>query len=257
VTLAPPPGFVPATGFAGFVRAELEASIGVTELPLPAAEVRARLPGGEALGPGASWHREAVATLGGEVVRYTAVLGDEQRAVVVVATVPLEHDEALAPAFRAAASSARWDPTRGEGAGELPFSFEEAPPLRVAARMGAVALLTVGGELRGGAEPMMTLGHAPVEPDRELGEVAEEHLRSVPQLNRIRVTGQDQRVQGAVVVHRLEAEARLSDGAVVAVVQWVVAGADDQVFALAVWPAGTDEAVRAAGAAVAASIRSG
>jgi hypothetical protein len=100
---------------------------------------------------------------------------------------------------------------------------------------------------------MMTLGPAPVEPDRELGEVAEEHLRSVPQLNRIRVTGQDQRVQGAAVVHRIEAEARLSDGAVVAVVQWVVAGADDQVFALAVWPAGTDEAVRAAGAAVAAS----
>ncbi|MEZ4239831.1 MAG: hypothetical protein R3F59_27475 [Myxococcota bacterium] len=101
---------------------------------------------------------------------------------------------------------------------------------------------------------MLTLGHAPAEPDRTLDEIADEHLRSVPQLARISVLGQGQEVDGELVRHRLDATGELKGGEPVEVAQWVVAGARRQVFALALWPAGTPADVRAACAAVARSV---
>ncbi|MEQ1503465.1 MAG: hypothetical protein ABMB14_14610, partial [Myxococcota bacterium] len=200
VALVPPPGFRPAAGFPGFEATELESSIAVTAVAMP---VDALLPGmtAEALaargitltasepievdGRAGWWIAGIEAAFTGAVAKWMVIAGtDDGGTVLVVGTAPVEAETLVGEPIRDALRSIAWTGdggVTGDAADGLPFRFTPAEPLRVAARLGAVVLLTEHGAVRDDV-PMMTLGLVPAREDDDLAAIATAHLEGIPQL---------------------------------------------------------------------------
>jgi hypothetical protein len=189
VSLEPPAGFrVVPQGLEDDARG---LSITVTELPQPVGEV-----GGEAVM--VDGHRgfsgSAVVTGGLESLqRWWVVFGDGERSVLLAAAAPVGIDGSD---IRACLLGARWEPGDGVVLDDLPYRLDEAPPLRIATRMGAVVLLTEGGTvgLTVGS-PMMTVGHLPAG-DGDLATVAAAHLEGLPGLEGVSATAAEEVILG-------------------------------------------------------------
>jgi hypothetical protein len=194
-SVEPPPGFAPADRFPGFEDPAREASIAVTELPVPLASIAADLASDrlEANGwavlaagprPGGGWEARIRADeWSGAVWKWIVALGDDQRSATVVATAPVG-DEALADQITAALATATFDPSPPASAFEgLPFAVDELDGLRVAARTTHLALLTEGGSIgKAPGEPMLTVAALPAEPD-DRGAFARDRLKDLGQVH--------------------------------------------------------------------------
>lgn len=257
VRLDVPEGFDPSSQFHGFENPAAEASIGVTELPTSVHELRRGLQGTEIVVDG----RPAIlveATLegvGGAIHKAMLVLGDATHAAVVVATSPVE--AGLADVMLGALRSVRWTPDEPPPTDDLPWTFGEHPPLRLATRMGAVILLTEAGTVGLDASAtMMTIGAVPLDRDRDLAEVASDHLGSLPGLEEVAATAAEERVvHGAPAFEIVGEGLSVGDARPIRVYQIVVRHHDREVIAVGRAAADRFDAVLDAFRAVGRSIR--
>jgi hypothetical protein len=163
VTMTPPDGFSPAQRFPGFERADLQASIMVTELPTPAAQMRRgmtkdalatrgmtliastlhRMDGEEALLLNVSQ-----SAAGGEYLKWMLITGDRRKTIMIVGTFPRSAESDLSDPIRTSvltahsSAAAPADPLEG-----LQFRVTPGGILKVAGRMSNMLILTESGNM--------------------------------------------------------------------------------------------------------------
>jgi hypothetical protein len=161
VSLQPPEGFAPSESFPGFQSAEQQASIMVTQMPAPVAEVLKGM-NKEALaargmtllsssaervgGREAQLLQVAQAAGGAEYLKWMLVTGDPKTTVLVVGTFPKNAGEAVGAAIRKSvltSSLASGDP--GDPFEGLRFRITPTQGLKIASRMSNMLLLTESG----------------------------------------------------------------------------------------------------------------
>ena len=164
VALAPPAGFVPSSRFPGFERADLQASIMVTEVPGPVADVSRGMTADGLATRGmtliSSTRRlvdgrqslllKVSQPAGGMTVhKWMVVSGDAKATVMIVGTFPKEYEPAIGDAMRDSLLTARWavagaPPDHFEG---LSFRVSPTASLKIAGRMSNMLMLTESGRI--------------------------------------------------------------------------------------------------------------
>src|SRR5687768_14841330 len=159
VALAPPAGFVPSNRFPGFERADLQASLMVTEIPGPVADVSRGMTADGLATRGmtliSSTRRlvdgrqslllKVSQPAGGMTVhKWMLVSGDAKATVMIVGTFPKEYEPEIGDAMRESVLTARWavagaPPDHFEG---LSFRVSPTPSLKIAGRMSNMLMLT-------------------------------------------------------------------------------------------------------------------
>lgn len=161
VSLQPPPGFSPADKFPGFQRPELQASIMVTELPAPAAEMmKAMTKEGLASrgmtllssqtekvdGRDALLLHVAQTGAGTEYLKWMLVTGDSETSLLIVGIFPKSTEAELGAAIR---SSVLTTSFKADGASDpwegLGFHVTPTPKLKLAGRVSNLLMLTETG----------------------------------------------------------------------------------------------------------------
>jgi len=179
VTLAPPEGFVIARQYPGFERAEAQASIMVTELPVAATEMIRSMTGpalstkGMTLiaardtaiadGPARLLHVRQVAA-GGTVRKWIVIAGDSKATAMIVGTFPEAASPEIGEAIRRSVLSASWrsaaaPPSPFEG---LPFRLTPTGTLKLARRVSNMLMFTESGTTGspGSTEALYIAGHS-------------------------------------------------------------------------------------------------
>jgi len=183
VTIELPAGFSPAAQFPGFYQAESGASIMVTELPGPFAEVREGMTK-EGLAtrgmvlleshPVPVDGREALLlkvkqqAQGVDYIKWFLVAGDELGTTLVVGTFPSRTTESLSAPVRQALLSTTWDrEARFDLFEGLRFRLESTPKLKIANRMNNMIVFNEEGRLGplGPGEPYYIAGNAVAKTD--------------------------------------------------------------------------------------------
>jgi hypothetical protein len=162
VRLQPPAGFTPATRFPGFEHAASGASIMVSEIPGPFAELREAftaeamatrgmtLRGSEALTIGG---REGVllavtqSARGTEFQKWIVVFGNDSASVMVTGTYPAAAAAELSGSMRSAVLSAELREGQLDRFEGLGFRVTESPQLKIATRMSNAIALNEAGNL--------------------------------------------------------------------------------------------------------------
>lgn len=176
VSLQPPEGFALAESFPGFQSAEQQASIMVTQMPAPVAEVMKGM-NKETLAtrgmtllsssPETAGGREALllqvaqAAGGAEYLKWMLVTGDPQTTILIVGTFPKSAGDAVGAAIRrsvltaSVASGNPGDPFEG-----LLFRVTPTERLKIAGRVSNLLLLTESGSTGplGPGEPIYIVG---------------------------------------------------------------------------------------------------
>jgi len=183
VTIEPPAGFTPAAQFPGFLRADIGASVMVTELPGPVAEVREGMTKEGLAARGMVLLESQAVQVGGreglllhirqeasglEYRKWFLVAGDEGGTTLVVGTFPGKEAASLSAPVRQAVLSAAWDrqakvdPFEG-----LLFRLEPTPKLKIANRMNNMVIFNEEGSLSplGPGEPFYIAGNAVAKTD--------------------------------------------------------------------------------------------
>jgi len=162
VSLDPPPGFVPAQRFPGFQNEAKGASIMVTELPGPAAQMQKGMTRELLATRGMTLIRSQMVKVGGDALlvqvsqsasgtdflKWMLVAGDAKQTVMIVATFP-KASAGLSLPLKRAILSASW-------AGALPkalpyegmtFRVDPTPALKLAGRVGNALVFTESGTM--------------------------------------------------------------------------------------------------------------
>lgn len=161
VSLEPPAGFALADSFPGFQSAESGASIMVTRMPAPVAEIRKAMTPEMLATRGVTLLSSKEETAGGrealllqvaqsaggtDYLKWMLVTGDPKETVLIVGTFPKSAGEAVGAGIRSALLSASLaaagpsDPFEG-----LLFRVTPTPALKIASRISNMLLLTESG----------------------------------------------------------------------------------------------------------------
>jgi hypothetical protein len=182
VQIAPPEGFQPSKLFLGFEQQGTGASILVTEMPVPKAEVPKvleKLNSAEALGSRGMRvieSKEIVissipgklllvsqANRGVDFLKWVMVLAEGDRVLIVTAPFPESETATLKEPLRRAITSLTWTPSQPAPKLEgLPFTFQPAGDLRVWTRLSNNVALTPNGVQPPipASQPLLLLGSA-------------------------------------------------------------------------------------------------
>jgi hypothetical protein len=202
VLLAPPPGFTPARRFSGFESAETGASIMVSELPGPFAELAKGMDAAgfrrvrvelldraevEIAGRKGLLLRGSQEAHGATWRKWIGVFGDDTRAVQVVATC-LEGSGEF-DALRACVLGVLWDRTLPvDPFAHLTFTVAVPPELKFFGRMQNMLAFTRTGEPVEDApdEPLLIIGPSFAGPTvADLQAAAKQFLRQIQQLREV------------------------------------------------------------------------
>lgn len=162
VSLTPPAGFVPSEQFPGFQQSKAAASIMVTEMTAPSAQVRAGMtaaglatrgmtlltssPGSVSNLESTLLHVTQMAN-GAVFEKWMLIFGDSANTVLVVATYPQALSASLSEPMKKSVLSARWDPAQKVGLFDgLKFRIAETGSLKFARRVSNMIMLTRGGD---------------------------------------------------------------------------------------------------------------
>jgi hypothetical protein len=183
VTIKPPAGFSPAEQFPGFYRADIGASIMVTELPGPLGEVgKGMTKEGLAArgmillesqtvqveGREAFLLKVKQQAAGVEFLKWFLAAGDERGTTLVVGTFPSSAAKSLSEPVRLAVLSAAWDRQAQVDVFEgLLYRLEPSPNLKIANRVNNMIMLNETGSPGplGPGEPFYIAGNAVAEID--------------------------------------------------------------------------------------------
>lgn len=162
-SLRPPPGFSVADRFPGFLRADLQSSITVTELPAPAPTLTQAMTREAMASQGMTLLSSATEKVAGregllvqaaqnvggtEFLKWILTIGDDRHTVVIVATYPRSADAGMGSAIRRSLLDATWTPGGSTDDFEgLPFRVTPTPALKVAGRVGNMLMLNESGTL--------------------------------------------------------------------------------------------------------------
>jgi hypothetical protein len=176
VSLQPPAGFELAEDYPGFQSAEQQASIMVTQMPAPVAEIRKAMTKDMLATRGITLLSSKEETVGGrealllqvaqsaagtDYLKWMLVTGDPKETVMIVGTYPKSAGEEVGAAIRTAllsaslAAAAPSDPFEG-----LLFRITPTQALKIANRMSNMLLLTESGKMGalGPGEPVYVVG---------------------------------------------------------------------------------------------------
>lgn len=162
VSLAPPAGHAPGSGFFGYQWADSGVSLIVAELRAPSAEMGAGFDAENLAKQGMTLLEATDAKFGqhkGRLVHATqrangvlyekwlAVFGDEKRTVLITLNLPDALDDERAAQFKAAVQGAVWDPTlQVDPFALLPWTIARPQGLEFATNIGPTLLFTEDGE---------------------------------------------------------------------------------------------------------------
>lgn len=226
VSLDPPPGFSPAGQFPGFRKADVSASIVVTEMPGPVTAITAGLTAEGLATRGMTLLGSEEATISGRPARLLRVsqtaqgvvfekwmlaFGSAEHTVLVVGTFPRDSADDLREPIKQSLLTTRWNLESTPGTFDgLRFRVEETATLRIAGRVSNNLMLTKGG-VKGplpAGEPLLVVGSSMG--GAALTDVAEFARRRLAQIEQIteaqNVTGE------AVTVDGLPAYELTADG---------------------------------------------
>jgi hypothetical protein len=163
VTLQPPAGFSLAEDYPGFQSAEQQASIMVTQMPAPVAEIRKAMTKENLATRGITLLSSKEETVGGrealllqvaqsaagkDYLKWMLVTGDPKETVMIVGTFPKSAGEEVGAAIRTAlltaslAAGAPSDPFEG-----LLFRITPTQALKIANRVSNMLILTESGKM--------------------------------------------------------------------------------------------------------------
>lgn len=250
VTMEAPSGFVAATRYPGFERADLQCSIMVTEVPGPFAELARGMTAANLATRGMTLVSTAKPIVGGRqvlllkasqpaagttVLKWMLVAGDAKSSVMIVGTFPAAHEAEIGDAVRASLLSARWsvasapDPFEG-----LPFTIAGTPALKVAGRMSNLLLLTESGEMtpKDPDAALFAVGSsvAAVDPG-DLKAFSHQRVRQTKQITAVRVVQEGPTTIDGASGYEIVADAKdVSNGRSVSVYQVVLPVGDGYVL---------------------------
>lgn len=182
VQIAPPEGFQPSKLFLGFEQEQTGASILVTELPIPKAEVPKvleKLNSAEALGSRGMQLIESKETIisgipgklllvsqsnqGVDFLKWVMVVTEGDRVLIVTAPFPKSEAATLKEPLRQTVVGLTWTPSQPAPQLEgLPFTFKPAGDLQVSTRFSSNVALTPNGVQPPipASQPLLVLGSA-------------------------------------------------------------------------------------------------
>ncbi len=165
VTLEPPPGFVAAQRFPGFEQDGKKASIIVTELPGPAAEMQKGMTKEMLAGRGMTLLRSQMVRAGGrsalllqvgqssggtEFLKWMLVAGDPKKTVMIVGTFPKVATELTLPIKRAILSASWGGKVTAAPYEGLAFQADPTPMMKLAGRVGTTLVFSESGTMGSG-----------------------------------------------------------------------------------------------------------
>lgn len=227
VALVPPPGFVPSDRFLGFERADLQASVMVTEARGPVAELSRAMTAANLATRGVtliSSTRQVVdgkpvlllkvsqSAVGMTVQKWMVVSGDAKMSVMIVGTFPKEYESEIGDAMKESLLTARWTAAAAppDPFEELPFRVSSTKSLKIAGRISNLLMLTESGQM-GLQEPnaaVFTVGTS-FDPNADLSDLkafSTMRVNQMHQLKGIRVSKQRAIVIGDEAAFELVAE---------------------------------------------------
>jgi hypothetical protein len=166
VTLTPPDGFSAARRYPGFERADVQASIIVTELPVSAADMIRSMTAPALADKGMTLRssREVVIgkspgrlfetrqdAPGGPVLKWMLVAGDAKMTIMVVGTFPEAAPSNISDALRQSVLTASWGSADSAGSAPrtpfegLPFRLTPTAKLKLARRQGNMLMFSESG----------------------------------------------------------------------------------------------------------------
>jgi hypothetical protein len=179
-SLQPPAGFLLADKFPGFERTELKASIMVTEMPAPAAEVMKAMTEEGLASRGMKLLSSKIQTLDGrealllhvsqmamgtEFLKWMLVTGDPKTCLIVTGSFPKGAEAEVGEAIRKSVLTTAWSPTGGGVINPFDGLLYRVTPtakLKLAGRVSNLLMLTESGStgpLPPG-EPMYVVGNS-------------------------------------------------------------------------------------------------
>jgi hypothetical protein len=227
VSLQPPAGFVLAENFPGFQSAEQQASIMVTRMPAPVAEIRKAMTGDMLATRGITLLSSKEETVGGrealllqiaqsvagrEHLKWMLVTGDPEETVMIVGTYPKSAGEEVGSAIRTAllstsvAAAAPSDPFEG-----LLFRITPTEKLKIAGRVSNMLLLTESGKpgTPGPGEPVYVIGSS-IRPggSGDLKAFSEARARQTEQIRDLANVSGREITMGGLAAYELLADAK-------------------------------------------------
>lgn len=227
VSLVPPEGFVPAERFPGFQRVDIQASIMVTEMPAPVAEMKKGMT------------KENLATRGIELLasetqpvdgreglllhtsqrvgdvefrKWMLVAGDPGSTVMIMGTFPTSAAAEVGEAIRASVLTASWTASgQGDPFEGLAFRVTASPSLKLAGRVSNLVMLTESGSTGplGPGEPLYIAGSSISDvPIADLAVFAEARLKQTEQIEEIKNLRGRALELGGLAAYELVAEAK-------------------------------------------------
>jgi len=204
VFLSPPPGFVQADRFTGFIKKDDSASIIVTEIPGAYAQVTS-FTKNDLAGKGINLTTSTTFNTGkreASLIEFTQMaagkkfkkvacfFGDQITTTVVTGTMPENGSSSLFDSIRQAVKSARYDPhARLSGLEEgLPFTIADSKKFKKATRLQNTLLFTTTGKVTPGKDngPLFIVGQSVNEGPIENHEAfARERLERTKQVKNI------------------------------------------------------------------------
>ena len=228
ILLAPPPGFVASERFPGFERADLQASIMVTEIPAPASEMMRGMTAPALATRGMTLISSTTQVLDGRpsrllkvsqqapgatVLKWMIVSGDVKTSVMIVGTFPREREPQIGEAMKDAVLSTRWNagaapPDHFEG---LAFRISPINSLKIAGRMSNMLVLTETGKIapQGAGAAVFVAGTSLAAVDlADLKGFATARARQTKQLNTLRVLEERPTTIGGETAYELIADGK-------------------------------------------------
>lgn len=230
VSIEPPEGFSPATLFPGFERADLGASIMVTEMPAPVVEVRKAMTKEGFAAKGMTLIKSWTEKIGGNDVlllhasqraggldlrKWMVITGDQRTTIMVVGIFPSSAAGVLEAAVKRSLLTVSW--TAGmvvdhfEG---LLFRVDPSPKLKIAGRISNGLILTESGTMSPGRSwvPLYIVASSIREVNvRNLRAFSEAHATQTAQTKDVRnFSGREVKIDG-LEAYELVADAKDSE----------------------------------------------
>ncbi len=223
--LTPPDGFSLSQRFPGFERAQSQASIVVTEIPAPGAQLMKEMSKDALAGKGMELLSSTAVSIEGrdalllEIAQTAAgtpyrkwmlIMGDAATSVLVVGTFPHSTATELSKGVRTAVLSTRLGQASGDPLDGLPFRVEAGKGLKLAGRVSNMLLYNESGTQQGSdpREALYVVGPSVGSPlAADLQAFSEQRAHQTAQVRDLRIVSRKKTIVDGLPAYELIADA--------------------------------------------------